>query len=491
MPHQRARNSIQSPSRALRSDHHRFAVRIAYDGSFYRGFQSQHSLSYPPSSSIIKSTIQDQIELRLRNLLNRQVRILSWGRTDAGVHATGAVFTVDLNLEEVKRLSRFQLSEEKSSVVHSGESKKSSPVENLNNNNISSPGVILSKNEEKRRRRKHEKQRLLQQLQAKEKGKRNAQHDNSENNAINDECLRRAANALLSTLRIFSDRPGSITAQNVIPSHSFFDPRFSSRWKRYVYYISHGRRGGCINPFLARYAWQIDCELDLGKNDDGDNRNNKIGCMNQAAMLLNGKHNFEWLSVVQEGETRNPILELELRVKEIPLPPPFGDMFSYAVAGSPKRMVKISATCDYFLYRMVRRIVGVLVAVGTSQIDVSILEKCIKFHDEAIIEKVNAGTTTKCVDDSIPALAGTAFDDISKANGTTSADESMKLEESDTGNCKNNRHIDSSLSSSVIISNSPVMKEKKNSAYIIPQGLLQTAPANGLYLEHIEYDFPI
>ena len=77
-----------------------------------------------------------------------------------------------------------------------------------------------------------------------------------------------------------------------------------------------------------RYAWQIDRELDLEKDD---------GCLNQAVMLLNGKHNFEWLSKRQQGETRNPILELELSIREIMVPPPLDGMMGCLFADSKKK----------------------------------------------------------------------------------------------------------------------------------------------------------
>jgi len=68
MPHQRERNAIQSKNYVSNNESFRFAVRFAYDGSSYLGFQSQ------PHGN----TIQDQIERRLRNMLGRNVRIFGW-----------------------------------------------------------------------------------------------------------------------------------------------------------------------------------------------------------------------------------------------------------------------------------------------------------------------------------------------------------------------------------------------------------------------------
>lgn len=68
MTYQRERNAIQSECRLAMSGSFRFAIRLAYDGSDYLGFQSQ------PHGN----TIQDQIEIRLRAMLRRNLRIFGW-----------------------------------------------------------------------------------------------------------------------------------------------------------------------------------------------------------------------------------------------------------------------------------------------------------------------------------------------------------------------------------------------------------------------------
>ena len=72
MPHQRARNATRPQSPTAPTDTHRFAIRIAYNGALYQGFQSQ----------TYGNTIQDQLEHRLHNLLKRRVGVVAWGRTD-------------------------------------------------------------------------------------------------------------------------------------------------------------------------------------------------------------------------------------------------------------------------------------------------------------------------------------------------------------------------------------------------------------------------
>lgn len=60
---------------------------VAYDGRTYSGWQSQ------PAGD----TIQDNLETALKSLLKHPVRIHGSGRTDAGVHAYGQTFHIDID----------------------------------------------------------------------------------------------------------------------------------------------------------------------------------------------------------------------------------------------------------------------------------------------------------------------------------------------------------------------------------------------------------
>lgn len=277
MPHQRERNAVHSQSRQATPGTIRFAIKLAWDGTDYQGFQSQ------PHGN----TIQDQIEARLKKMLKRPLRIFGWGRTDSGVHAQGAVITVDLTQEEVARFALARKEDE--SACTSNHS-------------------------------------LL------------------------------AAKTLHSALKEFScdGGLGSITARSVIPVPIDFDPRFSSVWKRYVYLITWGTK----SPFLNRFAWHVEQPLDVGK-------------MTGAAALLTGTHNFEWMSLYQEGELRDPVRTLSIEVQIIDAGP-FGQETS---------MMKVLATCDFFLYRMMRRIVGILISIGSGRANELQLAHCLTAHD--------------------------------------------------------------------------------------------------------------
>ncbi len=66
----------------------RWLCQVAYDGSFYSGFQIQPT----------KQTIQGVIEDALEHIHHHTVRITGAGRTDAGVHAYAQYFHFDSNL---------------------------------------------------------------------------------------------------------------------------------------------------------------------------------------------------------------------------------------------------------------------------------------------------------------------------------------------------------------------------------------------------------
>lgn len=67
----------------------RIKILLAYDGSYYHGWQVQEKPNPPP-------TIQGAVESALFNLYKQKIRIFGSGRTDAGVHAIGQVAHFDL-----------------------------------------------------------------------------------------------------------------------------------------------------------------------------------------------------------------------------------------------------------------------------------------------------------------------------------------------------------------------------------------------------------
>ena len=376
MGKQRERNAIPSSDRFPDGDANndsskqRFAIRLAFDGTTYNGFQSQPD----------KNTIQDQIENRLYSLLRRPVRIVAWGRTDTGVHAKGAVVTVDLSLDEVYRFAKQK----------SGRNTVSSSI---------------------------------------------SCKEGDEESAKQTEAVNATAKFLHSVLVQFAcnhplpqsktpasqSRYGSISALAVKPVPLDFDARYSCLWKRYVYYVcatsSNNEVNGytddnqTLSPFVwNRYAWVIRQSLDLEK-------------MTKAAELLGKEHNFEWVAVMQEGEKRDTLRKVKLCVEQVNTSyGSSGDAPYFLQQNGNTVVYKISVESDFFLYKMVRRIVGILVAIGKNDASLDELRVCLEEHDKR-------------------------YHDVD-----------------------------------------PTTNQKKIK---IPATLLQTAPAKGLCLDHIEYEIPI
>eukprot|EP00581_Thalassiosira_minuscula_P004758 CAMPEP_0183736350 /NCGR_PEP_ID=MMETSP0737-20130205/49045_1 /TAXON_ID=385413 /ORGANISM="Thalassiosira miniscula, Strain CCMP1093" /LENGTH=321 /DNA_ID=CAMNT_0025970319 /DNA_START=125 /DNA_END=1087 /DNA_ORIENTATION=+ len=300
MPKQRERNAIQSLDRVIPHEQsQRYAIRLAFDGTTYQGFQSQP----------YKNTIQDQIEHRLEGLLKRQVRITAWGRTDSGVHAKGAVVTVDLSLDEVAKLSK--------------------------------------------------------------------RVPKSSTSAAEEDTDQMKAAKFLSTVRFPCNsgdtiqpltREGSITSIAVVPVPLDFDARYSALWKRYVYYIS---AGGANNlPFAwSRFSWQIKQPLDF------------TAMVDAAEVLAGQEHNFEWLCVMQQGELRDPRRTVQLSVEIVPMKNSTDNIPYFLQQNGTACIYKITGTCDFFLYKMMRRIVGVLVAIGRHDADLHALKRCVHAYD--------------------------------------------------------------------------------------------------------------
>jgi len=375
MGKQRERNAIPSSDRFPHgknnddSSKQRFAIRLAYDGTTYNGFQSQPD----------KNTIQDQIENRLQSLLRRPVRIVAWGRTDTGVHAKGAVVTVDLSLDEVYRFAN----------------KKTG--------------------------------RVSSSISCKEEGDESAKKQTAVNATakfLHSVLIQFACNHPLPQSRTpaSQSRYGSISALAVKPVPLDFDARYSCLWKRYVYYVcatsSNNEVNGytdddqTLSPFVwNRYAWIIRQSLDLDK-------------MTRAAELLSSiEHNVEWFVVMQQGEKRDTLRKVKLCVEQVNTSYGSGGDAPYFLQQSGNTTVyKITVESDFFLYKMVRRIVGILVAIGKNDASLDELRVCLEEHDKR-------------------------YHDVD-----------------------------------------PITNQKKIK---VPTTLLQTAPAKGLCLDHIEYEIPI
>ncbi|HEY4989113.1 MAG TPA: tRNA pseudouridine(38-40) synthase TruA, partial [Opitutaceae bacterium] len=122
-----------------------------------------------------------------------------------------------------------------------------------------------------------------------------------------------------------------------------FHARFSAKGKVYEYHIHLGD----ADPFTRPFCWAILRPLD-------------VGAMRAAAAVLEGRHDFKAFSAMngeEPGETGDTVRDLRrLRV---------------LVRG---RNLRVVAEAEGFLYKMVRSLVGGLVAVGEGKLTPSDIE---------------------------------------------------------------------------------------------------------------------
>lgn len=125
-----------------------------------------------------------------------------------------------------------------------------------------------------------------------------------------------------------------------------FHARLSAAGKHYRYVLE---RGAAPSPFTGRYSWQVAEELD-------------VAAMRAAAACLVGEHDFRHFTV-SGASARNFVRRLySLRLSEPPpaeLPLPWQQL---------ARPLLIDAVGSGFLYKMMRIIVGRLVAIGRGQL---------------------------------------------------------------------------------------------------------------------------
>lgn len=138
-----------------------------------------------------------------------------------------------------------------------------------------------------------------------------------------DEALLNALNANL---------PDDIALQDLRPQPDFH-PRFDALSRAYRYHVVQAMQP---QPLLQRYAWRVYHPLN-------------VDAMNEAAALLLGEHNFAAFGQPPVGENtiRTVFVSRWSASRK-----PYGWMLDYEIEANA------------FLYRMVRRIVGVLVDVG-------------------------------------------------------------------------------------------------------------------------------
>ncbi|MDF9832172.1 tRNA pseudouridine38-40 synthase [Ereboglobus sp. PH5-5] len=140
--------------------------------------------------------------------------------------------------------------------------------------------------------------------------------------------------------------PQQIQIKSVRAVPEDFHSRFSATGKLYLYHLYLGD----ADPFTRPYAWAIDRPRPLD-----------IEAMKKGAAILRGKHDFRAFSALNGPPKEDTVRDL--RRLEI------------AKRG---RHVRIAAEADGFMYKMVRSLVGALVAVGEGKLAPDDLRELLK-----------------------------------------------------------------------------------------------------------------
>ncbi len=147
-----------------------------------------------------------------------------------------------------------------------------------------------------------------------------------------DASWRHAPDQLLAALR--GGLPATIQIRSVRPVASTFHARFQATGKWYEYRIVLGD----ADPFTRPFAWSVFRPLDAG-------------AMQAAAGLLQGTHDFRAFTALNGTSRADTVRDLRR-----------------LTVHRRGRMIRIVAEADGFLYKMVRSLVGALVAVGEGRL---------------------------------------------------------------------------------------------------------------------------
>ena len=128
--------------------------------------------------------------------------------------------------------------------------------------------------------------------------------------------------------------PEAIQIKSVRPAAADFHARFQATGKRYVYHVHLGD----ADPFTRPYCWIFFKPLDFS-------------AMQAAAAVLQGKHDFRAFTAL--NGTTPEVTVRDLRRLDVV---------------RRGRHIRITAEADGFLYKMVRSLVGALLAAGEGKL---------------------------------------------------------------------------------------------------------------------------
>jgi len=142
--------------------------------------------------------------------------------------------------------------------------------------------------------------------------------------------------------------PHDINIVKVMNAPENFHARHDAAARQYLYQISTRR-----TAFAKSFVWWIKDDLDVRK-------------MQIAAELLNGRHDFE--SFCQKDETKNQSTKILIEHSEIFVD---ADMICFRIRAG------------HFLWKMVRRLVGMLAEVGRGNLSDTAFQRMLKYPTNA------------------------------------------------------------------------------------------------------------
>lgn len=145
-------------------------------------------------------------------------------------------------------------------------------------------------------------------------------------------------------LALRSQLPAAIQIKSLRAVPRDFHARFSATGKIYAYHLFLGD----ADPFTRPYAWAIERELDLK-------------AMKLAAQVLQGEHDFRAFSALNGPPKEDTVRNLR--------------RLNFVQRG---RRIKIEAEADGFMYKMVRSLVGAVVAVGEGKLTLEGLRELLR-----------------------------------------------------------------------------------------------------------------
>lgn len=164
--------------------------------------------------------------------------------------------------------------------------------------------------------------------------------------------------------------PGDMVVLDLAQATDDFHPRYDAVSREYVYTIYNAP---VRHPLWRRYALHVAEPLD-------------VAAMNAAAAMLVGEHDFAAFGQPTVGEvTVRRMMRAECRAE---LPSPEGETPSPAppffVGLGGQRLVRVGLEANGFLYRMVRSIVGTLLAVGRGAMTLEQFRAVLESRDRSL-----------------------------------------------------------------------------------------------------------